>query len=182
MSKAVSFAPETFATDRLEARRIDDSDADFLVAMLADPQVTATLGGPRTEEVARATLDRWMHQWVDRKFGPWILADRSSGARVGWILLAATDTGGAGSVEVGWSVVADRWRQGLATEAGTAAVRIAFTDVGLDALVSFTLPHNVASRGVMEKLGFRYDTDVEHAGLPHVLYRLDRQTWENERG
>jgi hypothetical protein len=29
----------------------------------------------------------------------------------------------------------------------------------------------------MEKLGFEYDTEVEHAGLPHVLYRLDRTTW-----
>ena len=45
-------------------------------------------------------------------------------------------------------------------------------------MVSFTLADNVASRGVMEKLGFAYDGDVEHAGLPHVLYRLRAHTWE----
>ena len=38
--------------------------------------------------------------------------------------------------------------------------------------VSFTLPDNVASRRVMEKLGFRFERDTPYAGLPHVLYRL----------
>jgi hypothetical protein len=28
---------------------------------------------------------------------------------------------------------------------------------------------------VMEKLGMTYERDVEHAGLPHVLYRLARE-------
>ena len=45
-----------------------------------------------------------------------------------------------------------------------------------------TMTTNVASRGVMEKLGMQYDRNVEHAGLPHVLYRLDRQTWEKTHG
>ena len=40
----------------------------------------------------------------------------------------------------------------------------------------------VASRGVMAKLGFVYDCDVEHSGLPHLIYRLDRATWEKTNG
>jgi RimJ/RimL family protein N-acetyltransferase len=34
---------------------------------------------------------------------------------------------------------------------------------------------NAASRAVMEKLGMTYERHVEHAGLPHVLYRLTRE-------
>ena len=34
-----------------------------------------------------------------------------------------------------------------------------------------TLPDNHASRRVMEKIGLRFDRDVVHRGLPHVLYR-----------
>jgi RimJ/RimL family protein N-acetyltransferase len=44
--------------------------------------------------------------------------------------------------------------------------------LGLDDIVAFTLPTNDASRRVMEKLGFSYERDIEHAGMPHVLYRL----------
>ena len=30
--------------------------------------------------------------------------------------------------------------------------------------------------------GFRYERDVEYAGLPHVLYRLRRQEWADDPG
>jgi RimJ/RimL family protein N-acetyltransferase len=34
----------------------------------------------------------------------------------------------------------------------------------------------------MRKLGFTYEAHVEHAGLPHVLYRLRKQEWEIDHG
>ncbi|MGZ4796347.1 MAG: GNAT family N-acetyltransferase [Acidimicrobiia bacterium] len=175
-------APESFATARLVAHRAGGDDEDFVVAMFADPRVTATLGGPRDRETVGQALRRWDEHWVTHGFGPWIVDETATGAPVGWILLHVTDTGGPGSVEVGWSIAADRWGAGLATEGGAAATRIGFRDVGVDALVSFTLPGNRASRGVMEKLGFAYDCDVEHAGLPHVLYRLTKKDWETHHG
>ena len=58
------------------------------------------------------------------------------------------------------------------SEMAAEAVRVAFEELGLPDLVSFTLHDNHASRRVMERLGFSYERDVEHAGLPHVLYRL----------
>jgi RimJ/RimL family protein N-acetyltransferase len=35
-----------------------------------------------------------------------------------------------------------------------------------------TPPRNRASRRVAEKLGMEYVRDIEHAGLPHVPYRI----------
>ena len=34
----------------------------------------------------------------------------------------------------------------------------------------------------MEKLGFRYETDIVFAGLPHRLYRLTATDWRMDRG
>ena len=68
-------------------------------------------------------------------------------------------------VEVGWSVVPERWRQGLATELALASIDVAFGPLDLDQVVAFTLPDNVASRRVMEKAGFAYDRDILHVGL-----------------
>jgi Acetyltransferases, including N-acetylases of ribosomal proteins len=175
-------APESFSTERLDAERVGPDDAAFVRELFTDERVTATLGGPRDEARVHQDLDRWDIHWREHGFGLWILRDRSNGQRVGWTMLHRTDAGGAGSVEVGWTVAADRWREGLASEASAEATSIGFEILGLDELVSLTQPHNVASRGVMEKIGFRFDTDIEHVGLPHVLYRLDRQTWENARG
>ncbi len=73
-------------------------------------------------------------------------------------------------VEVAWAIVPKRWGQGLATELALASVEVAFDWLGLAELIAFTLPGNLASRRVMEKAGFAYEREIEHAGLPHVLY------------
>jgi len=88
-------------------------------------------------------------------------------------------------VEVGWRLSADHWGRGLATEGARELIRYAFEVLKLDALVSFTVPANLRSRRVMEKLGMNRDPadDFDHPNLPeghplrrHVLYRLRRST------
>jgi RimJ/RimL family protein N-acetyltransferase len=61
-------------------------------------------------------------------------------------------------------------------------VGLARERLGLEEIVAFTLPHNVASRRVMEKVGFRYERDIEWAGLPHVLYRQRLASSTPDRG
>ncbi len=89
-------------------------------------------------------------------------------------------------VEIGWRLAAEYWGQGLATEGAREVVRCGFEMLGLEELVSFTVPANIRSRHVMEKLGMTHDTaaDFQHPGLPenhplsrHVLYRLSRSAW-----
>jgi RimJ/RimL family protein N-acetyltransferase len=71
---------------------------------------------------------------------------------------------------VAWAVMPARWGEGLATELARVSVRVAFERLELAELVAITLPDNTASRRVMEKSGFRYDRDIVHVGLDHVLY------------
>jgi len=84
-------------------------------------------------------------------------------------------------VEVGWRLSAIHWGKGLATEGATEVIRYAFGLLRLEEVVSFTVPANVRSRRVMEKLGMTRDPtdDFDHPKLPeghplrrHVLYRL----------
>ena len=86
-------------------------------------------------------------------------------------------------VEIGWRLAAAHWERGLATEGARAVVKHACGELGLDELVSFTVPENVRSRRVMEKIGMTHDEleDFDHPNLPeghplrrHVLYRLRR--------
>jgi [ribosomal protein S5]-alanine N-acetyltransferase len=176
-------APDSFTTERLVAHRIEPGDESFLVAMFEDPDVHATLGGPRDETRVREMLDRWIEHWDRRGFGTWIIRDRSTDEPVGWVGLADTDTGGAGGVELLYAVTSTRWREGLATEAGRAAVDIARDSLHLDELVCFTLPVNEGSYRTMMGLGFVDAGMTEHAGLPHVLTRCRLEQKEvAERG
>jgi RimJ/RimL family protein N-acetyltransferase len=84
-------------------------------------------------------------------------------------------------VEVGWRLARAYWGQGYATEAASAAIAHGFGALGLREIVSFTVPANVRSRAVMERLRMRHNPadDFDHPALPgghklrrHMLYRL----------
>ncbi len=83
-------------------------------------------------------------------------------------------------VEIGWRLAAAYWNQGLATEGARAALHYGFETLALDEIVAFTVPANLASRRVMEKIGMTHNAvdDFDHSRLPdghplrrHVLYR-----------
>lgn len=74
-------------------------------------------------------------------------------------------------------------RLGLMTEAVAAAVRFAFLDIDLHRVQASIMPRNVASRKVVEKLGFREEgvslRYLQIAGKweDHVIYALTRDEW-----
>ena len=57
-------------------------------------------------------------------------------------------------VEIGYSINEEYRNHGYATEAGKAAVQFAFEQAGQEVLCAIVKPENVASRRVIEKLGF----------------------------
>jgi RimJ/RimL family protein N-acetyltransferase len=127
----------------------------------------------RTPEHARATLREFVAHWERWGFGVWsvLLPD---GEVIGHAGVQHTTIGGRHEVELLWFIHPDHWNHGYATEMAREAVRVAFDVLELDDLVSFTVRDNLPSRAVMGKLGMTYEREVDHAGLPHVLYRLAR--------
>jgi [ribosomal protein S5]-alanine N-acetyltransferase len=168
---------EQVMSARLRCERLRRDDAPELNMLLRDPRVARTTwaapGGPSESEVA-AWLAGALEHWRWHHFGLWLLRDRSGGEMVGRGGLQHTELEGRDHVEIAWAIVPERWGEGLATELATAAVGVAFNALALDQLVVLTLPGNGASRRVAEKVGFRQEGEVEHSGLPHVLYRLGR--------
>ena len=77
--------------------------------------------------------------------------------------------------EVGWAIAPERWGEGLATEAARASIADVFTRVGLDRIVSFALPSNVASLKVMENCGLTFGGHAEWAGRDHIWTSLDAE-------
>lgn len=166
-------------TPRLLLRRPQASDIDALADFNQNPQTMATLGGTRSREETQGFLARQLQHWDDYGFGWWVIDETQTGQFTGRGGLHHVRIAGRLEVEVGYGFLPQFWQRGFATELARESVRVAFAELGLDELVSFTLTTNRASRHVMEKVGFTYERDVVHADLPHVLYRLRASAWHS---
>ena len=172
--------PERLETANLLLTRPTAADFSDLNAMHTDPRVMATLGGVRSAEELVAANQRLMAGWEQAGFSWWIARHRPDGRFAGRGGLKRLSLAGRDEVEVGYGLIAEFWGRGLATEIATESVRVGFQVLGVAEMVCLTLPTNTRSRRVMEKAGFRYERDGEHAGLPHVFYRLRREDWERQ--
>jgi [ribosomal protein S5]-alanine N-acetyltransferase len=165
---------------RLDAEAPDlELHLEFARRQFADPRVArwhwpGGLGGPRTRAQTRELVARQARECAEHGFGLWWWRERGSGELVGQAGLNRTDVEGEPVVEVGWSISPARWGEGFAPEAAGASLVWGWKRAGLEEIVAFTLPDNLASRRVMDKLGMSYVRDFEREGLPHVLYRARR--------
>ncbi len=159
-------------TPRMRGERIGREHYAVLLELVGDERVGATLGGAQTPDEVTESIEQHIARWEGDGFGYWMFTDRETGAPIARGGLSRAHVGGRDEVEVGWAVMPDRWGRGYATELGAAAIDVAFTTLAVPDVVAYTLPDNLASRRVMEKLGFSYEREVVHADLPHVLYRL----------
>ena len=122
-------------------------------------------------------MQRFDYGWQADGLSHWAAVERESGKLIGRIgLLRHRDWPlEPDPVEVGWALHRDYWGRGLATEGGRAALEAWRTHLPGDArLLSITLPGNVRSRAVMERLGLTYRGEVDWRGHDHVWYAIDR--------
>ena len=137
--------------------------------MHADARVMATLGGVRSEEENRQYLQTNIDHWERNGFGIWVFFD-SQGQFIGRGGLRRISIEGEFYVELNYSVAADCWGKGFASEMGQGILGVAFEVLHLPDVVAFTQPTNARSRRVMEKIGMTYKREFLHLGSTAVLY------------
>jgi len=170
-------------TARLSGRPITDTDFGRIRIIHSDARAAATLsvdGRPFAKAHTRQALRSWKKHWDDHGFGVWLF-HKTDGEFVGYAGAMHASIDGKPEVEVLYALRPDFWGNHFATEMVTAVVRFAFERLGVAELVAYTLPTNIASRRVMEKCGFECEKETVHAGLRHVLYRLDEQRFRKTK-
>ncbi|GIU88749.1 MAG: N-acetyltransferase [Acidimicrobiia bacterium] len=183
-------APVELRTGRLRLRAWRPADREPFAALNADPEVMRHFPAPLTRAESDAAADAIAAGLARLGWGLWAVEVEGEGGApfVGFVGLSVPAFAAPFTpcVEVGWRLAREHWGKGYATEGATAAVGFAFGVLGLDEVVSFTVPANRRSRAVMERLGMTHDPadDFDHPRLPeghplrrHVLYRLPRGRW-----
>lgn len=177
--------PTELHTDRLLLRRWRDADREPFAALNADPRVMEHFPAVLSRKESDARIERITAHFVEHGFGVWAVEIPNVAPFIGFIGLSIPgfEAHFTPCVEIGWRLAANYWGHGYATEGARAALAFGFEKLGPAEIVSFTVPANLRSRRVMERLGMTHDPseDFDHPLLPaghplcrHVLYRLRR--------
>lgn len=177
--------PREFRTDRLRLRRWLPADRDPFAALNADPQVVEYLPAALSREESDAVAARIEAHFDQHGFGLWAVEILQVAPFAGFVGLAVPrfEAHFTPCVEIGWRLAAPYWDRGYATEGARAALAFGFEALGLGEIVSFTVPDNLRSRRVMERIGMIHNPadDFDHPALTeghrlrhHVLYRIAR--------
>ncbi len=175
--------PSELRTERLLLRRWGPEDRDAFAALNADPAVMEHFPSVLSRAESDALADRIEQFHAERGYGLWAVEVPGVTPFVGFTGLAVPrfEAHFTPAIEIGWRYAAAHWGKGYATEAARAVLAEAFEHLDINEIVSFTVPGNLPSRAVMERIGMTYDAkdDFEHPGVPeqwrkHVLYRVGR--------
>ena len=179
-------------TERLLLREWQDGDREPFAILNADPRVAEHFFTTLDRGESDALVGRILDHWAGDGHGLWAVERKAEGDFIGFIGLTPPNFVAAFTpcVEIGWRLAPEAWGRGYATEGARAALAFGFEQLGLDEIVSFTVPDNLKSRAVMERIGMTRDPadDFLNPNLPeghrlrqHVLYRLSRERWAAAR-
>jgi RimJ/RimL family protein N-acetyltransferase len=172
-------------TERLLLRPWKDEDFLPYAAMNADPKVREFFVSVLTREQSDAEIRHFQATCERDGFGLLAAELTATGEFIGLIGLEtmsfALSSVAQPAVEIGWRLSRAHWGKGLATEGARGVIRHAFDTLRLNEIFATTVPANLRSRRVMEKIGMKHldRQGFEHPRVPeghplraHVLYAL----------
>ena len=121
---------------------------------------------------AKSWIEMISSRWAADKIGFCAVIEKQSQRFAGWCgLWRLKETG---ETEIGYALLPEFWGRGYAAEAARAFLRYAFDELGRERVVAVAHPDNAASRGVMERVGMRYDYTGKFYGGDLVHYTITR--------
>ncbi|MGQ5263725.1 GNAT family N-acetyltransferase [Micromonospora sp. ZYX-F-536] len=171
--------PDGLLTDQVVTlRRLAPDDAELMYRLHSRPEVVANQAPPVPPE--RAAIERRCRLaesgWLTGDIARLLILDTASGEPAGSCGLSYTDVT-SGEASVGYALLPE-WRgRGYATRAVRLLAGWAFGPAGIARLVAGTVPDNIASHRVLERVGFQREA-LQRGRLPGLAgTRLDDLTF-----
>jgi RimJ/RimL family protein N-acetyltransferase len=135
-------------------------------------------GSTATQAEVEKEVEQWLERWESWGLSLCSLERREDGRVVGRVGFLRWDPEswevGGSETEIGWLLTRKYWGRGYATEAALALRDWAFGERGLARLISLISHENLPSIRVAERIGERYERDIEIHGKPGRLYSIER--------
>jgi ribosomal-protein-alanine N-acetyltransferase len=175
-------------TSRLKLRPFTEADVDTLFPLVSQPELPKMMSwNPHAsrEETLAFVREHAIGGIARNEDLVWAIEHESKLAgcielgSISWHHVALR----VDRAELGYWLAPALWKQGLMTEAASAAVRFGFEKLSLHKITTRCFVDNHASRRVIEKTGFRFvgraEDDVWKDGrwITHLLYEMTSPEW-----
>ncbi len=152
-------------TERLLLRKLDVTDAPFILRLLNEPSFLRFIGDKsvRTLENARQyLLNGPIASYETHGFGLYLVTLKANGESMGMCGLLKRDS--LPDPDIGFAFVPEFWNQGYALEAASAVMDYAKDVLKLPRILAITDKDNDASGRLLEKIGLRFDQFINMPG------------------
>ena len=145
----------TLTTPRLLLREVTPDDAAAIFKLRSDERVMRYLGRPLHTDISETVqlIAAYRAGFAQNEGVTWAICLHEQPALIGTITFWKMDKVNH-RAEIGYSLSADYWRQGIMDEAMTAAIEYCFRTLNFHSIEANTAPENEASGRILEKHGF----------------------------
>ena len=166
----------TIETERMLLRELDWDDIENLQGIFSDPVAMRYYRSTKDIHETFEWIELSRASYKVYHFGMWAAILKESQTFVGQCGLVMQRVEDLPEVELGYLFLRKYWGQGLATEAAKACRDYALHRLQYERLISLIHPGNFPSKRVAEKVGMKFEKEVEFLDRQVCLYGLGART------
>lgn len=160
-----------FQTERLQLRKFRASDASWLYALNADPEVMRYTGDRPFISIDAAIqfIASYSH-YENHGYGRWVVETKTNSTPIGWCGLKFNDD--IKLVDLGFRFLRAYWGYGYATESALSCLHFGFADLEILKIIGRCHHLNQKSTQVLTKVGMKFEESFIRNGEKWLLYKI----------
>lgn len=157
-------------TDRVRLREFSLKDADFVLQLVNTPSWIQFIGDRNihtpgvAEEYIKENLQK---SYAKNGFGLWLMELKETSTSIGMCGLVNRDS--LDDVDIGFALLPNYSRKGYTFEAAKATLTHAAKELQIAKVVAITDTNNVASIGLLNKIGLQFEKEMKLSENDTVL-------------
>lgn len=164
-------------TKRLTLHQVKITDRKFIVDYLSDEDQAKYLPLDRayTHTEAEKWFDLRLKHWRRHNFGTFIIYLTSKSSAIGYCGIEHVRN--TQFIDIRYGTTKQFWGHGYAYESALAIIQYSFSDLCIEKLYGASVPQNIPSIKLLEKLGMERDTSFYEYGEEVSHYSLSAERY-----
>ncbi|HMQ78440.1 MAG TPA: GNAT family N-acetyltransferase [Ignavibacteria bacterium] len=163
-------------TERLKLREFNSTDGELIFELLNSPGWLKNIGSrsiATIDDAVNYIEAKLQKSYRESGFGFYLVELKSTGEKTGMCGLVKRD--GLDDIDIGFALLPQYENNGYAFESSEAVISYAKNKLKIKTLAAITMPSNVTSIKLLEKLGMKFDKKINIPGDPEelFLYRME---------